>query len=70
MEIHTSIRYESAFRGGGVSSINSQASAPSAERENLPFKAMDHRLKLLATKPTNEALSIVAGQQRKRSREI
>lgn len=71
MGIHTSIRYESAFRrGGGESSINSQASAPSAERENLPFKAMDHRLKLLATKPTNEALSVVAGQQRKRGSEI
>lgn len=52
------------------SGINPQASAPSAERKKLPFMATDHRLKPLATKPTNEALSVVAGQQRKRSREI
>lgn len=31
-----------------------------------PFKAADHRLKPPATEPTNEALSIVAGQQRER----
>lgn len=68
MGMHISIRYESAYGGG--SSINPQASAPSAERKKLPFMATDHRLKPLATKPTNEALSVVAGQWRKRSREI
>lgn len=52
------------------SGINPQASAPSAERKKLPFMATDHRLKSLATKPTNEALSVVAGQQRKRLTEI
>lgn len=56
------------IEGGLV--LNPQASAPSAERKKLPFMATDHRLKPLATKPTNEALSVVAGQRRQRSREI
>lgn len=65
MGIH--IRYESAYRGGSDITHNQ---VPHQQRKNLPFMATDHRLKPLATKPTNEALSVVAGQQRKRSTEI
>lgn len=41
-------------------------SAPSAKRKKLPFMAADPRLEPLATKSTNEALSVVAGQQEKK----
>lgn len=68
MGIHISIRCKSAYRGGLVLPTRQ---VPHQQRgKKLPFMATDHRLKPLATKPTNEALSVVAGQQRKRSTEI
>lgn len=75
MGTHTSISYESAFRlggGGAGGSALTHEQVPYQQRgRKLPFKAMDHRLQILATKPTNEALSIEGGQQRRRrSREI
>lgn len=53
---------------GGLLLTHKQVPHRHGEKSCLLWQT-DHRLKPFPTKPTNEALSAVAGQQRKRSRE-